>query len=563
MKLDIVIVTYNSENWMKNCINAIEKQKNIKLSDVNLIIIDNNSNDKTIDTLKQLKKDTKLGNFIIENTGENLGFGRSNNLGFNKGESDYVLFLNPDTELEEDSLYEAYKSIENSEKEFAMWEFRQKPYEHPKWYDINTGETSWSSGACFIIKRSVFKEVNGFDSKIFMYAEDVDLSWNVRLHGYKIKYVPKATVVHYCYKTAGEIKPVQYFNSIINNLNLRLKYGSKQEIRDWYTQFKAIMTRQGPFEGSRKGLLRNYIKNLKYTMYYLNWRNQKDIKEKFKDFKPIFLGFDYEGVREGAFLANNDVEEKPLVSIIIRTCGRPNILRETLNSLKNQTYKNIEIVIIEDGKNISEEMIKKEFSDLNIVYKATGEKKGRCIVGNIGLETAKGKYLNFLDDDDLFYADHVETLVKELVKHPDYKLAYSLAYESKIEVQETEPEYKYKEVSKSLPLVKKFSRITLLTRNAFPIQAVMFEKDIFLKYGGLDEELDNLEDWEMWARYAQENKFLYVPKVTSVYRVPAKQQDYDSRKELLDSYYKKAQEKIFARNVVVKPEDLLEEIKYI
>ena len=63
-------------------------------------------------------------------------------------------------------------------------------------------------------------------------------------------------------------------------------------------------------------------------------------------------------------------------------------------------------------------MIKTEFSDLNIIYKATGEKQGRCKVGNLGMELAHGKYLNFLDDDDLLFADHVETLVQALLKNP-------------------------------------------------------------------------------------------------------------------------------------------------
>ena len=108
-----------------------------------------------------------------------------------------------------------------------------------------------------------------------------------------------------------------------------------------------------------------------------------------------------------------------------------------------------------------------------------------------------------------------------------------------------------------------FSRIRLLEINLFPIQAVMFERNIYEKYGGMDEELDNLEDWEMWQRYSAENTYLYVPKTTSLYRVPAKQENYKERQEELDSYYKKAKEKINARNIVIKPEELLQEIKNI
>jgi GT2 family glycosyltransferase len=563
MKLDIIIVTYNSEKWLKNCIGSIESQKGIDLKDINLYFVDNISKDATIKELNKFKLNSKIGGFKIIDAKKNLGFGISNNLGFLEGNSEYVFFLNPDTSLEEDTLFELFKDIEDSNKNFSMWELRQKPYEHPKWYNILTGETSWSSGACFVIKREVFEKIGGFDKNIFMYAEDVDLSWKVRLYGHKIKYVPKAAIYHYCYKTAGEVKPTQYFNSIINNLNLRFKYGTLGDIKRWFIRFRQIISNPGPFRNSRSGLLKKFISNLFILPKFIFWRWNKENNKMLKNFKPIFLDFDYEGTRYGAFLPFREIKEKPLVSIIVRTCGRPNVLRETLISLRNQTYKNFEVVVVEDGKNISEKMLKEEFKDLNIIYIASEEKVGRCINGNKGLEIANGKYLNFLDDDDLFYADHIETLVNELEFSGKYKIAYSVSYETKIDVKKKEPEYIYEEVEKALVHNKPFSRITLLTRNAFPIQSVMFAKEIYIKYGGFDLSLDNLEDWELWARYAAENTFLYVPKVTSVYRVPSKIEKYSKRQEEIDSYYKIARSKILSRNVIIKPEDLLEEVKYI
>ncbi|MBP3255729.1 MAG: glycosyltransferase family 2 protein [Clostridia bacterium] len=563
MDLDIVIVTYNSKKWLEECITSIEGQKEIDLNKINLYFIDNKSKDDTISELKKYREKTKLGSFNIIENENNLGFGQANNLGFEKGKSEYVFFLNHDTKLDTDSLKNMKEAITNSSDQFVMWEFRQKPYEHPKYYDPLTGETSWASGACFIIKREIFKKINGFDKKIFMYAEDVDLSWKVRLEGYKIKYVPKATLTHYCYKEAGEIKPVQYYNSIINNLNLRYKYGKLSDVLIWTKYFGGILLRKEVFKGSKSGLIKAYFKNIFNFFHFRFWRFGNGRRKKLKKFTPKFYRYDYEIIRNGAFLTVDEIEEKPLVSILVRTCGRPNVLRENLLSLRNQTYKNIEVVIVEDGKNISEKMIKDEFPDLNIKYEATGEKKGRCYVGNRAMEIASGKYLNFLDDDDLFFADHVETLVRELNKNKEYKLAYTISYETKISVISKEPEYKYEVKGIEIAHDRPYSRVRLLTMNMFPIQAVMFEKEIFEKYGGMDVELDNLEDWEMWARFGMENKYLYIPKVTSIYRVPAKVDDYKERQEEIDSYYKKAREKILSREVVIKAADLDEEVKYM
>lgn len=564
MKFDIVIVTYNSKKWMENCINSIEKQKDFDLKDINLYVVDNGSKDGTIEYIKKRAKTTKLGKIELVITGENLGFGKANNYGFEKGNLEYVFFLNPDTELLEDTMKQIKEGIENSSKEFGMWECRQKPYEHPKIYNILTGETTWASGACFIVKREIFEQVGGFDKKIFMYAEDVDLSWNIRLHGYKIKYLPKAVVVHYCYKEAGEVKPVQYYNSIINNLNLRRKYGTLRQKLAWYKHFLNVLKGATPFRKAKRNLLKEYFKNLKYMMHFTMWRHKKENKKYFSEFKTKFVYFDYEQVRLGDFEPiETTLKEEPLVSILVRTCGRPNVLREALVSIRNQTYPNIEVVIVEDGENKSENMIKNEFSDLNIVYKATGEKKGRCKVGNIAMETATGKYLNFLDDDDLFFADHIEILVQAFQKHPEYKIAYTTSFETKIEIKQREPSYEYIEESRDIVHNKPFSRVRLLEVNTFPIQAVMFEKEIFEKYGGLDEELDNLEDWEMWQRFSAENTFLYVPKTTSLYRVPAKQKNYKERQSELNSYYKKAKEKINSRTIIVNAGELLKEIKNI
>ena len=66
--------------------------------------------------------------------------------------------------------------------------------------------------------------------------------------------------------------------------------------------------------------------------------------------------------------------ENPLVSVVIRTCGRPQVLAGALDSVRNQSYKNIETVIIEDGENISGEFIFANYPDLNIVLQYTCKK---------------------------------------------------------------------------------------------------------------------------------------------------------------------------------------------
>lgn len=234
-------------------------------------------------------------------------------------------------------------------------------------------------------------------------------------------------------------------------------------------------------------------------------------------------------------------QEKPKISIIIRTCNRPQVLRGALDSIRQQTYSNIETVVVEDGKAISNKMIQEEYSDLNILYYATGEKVGRSRAGNLGLDMATGKYCNFLDDDDMFYPEHVMTLVSALMEKNELA-AYAIAEESQI-IKKSDNPYKIREKRKIIRYRQPFNKLLLFYTNYLPIQCIMFSRSLFLENGGLNEKLDALEDWDMWIRYALKSDFIFVPEVTSMYRVPYK----SKKKAMRDHTMKKAKQEIDAK----------------
>ena len=529
MKLDLVYVSYNSSKWIDDCFASIMRS-DYNLKDIAVYVVDNASTDDTLQKLEAVKEryKEKLAGFNIIQAGCNLGFGKANNLGFSKGNAEIVCFFNIDTELCADTLSELVKDIAESDEKAGLWELRQFPYEHPKIYDPLTHETYWSSAAAFAMRRELFRKLNGFDDAIFMYAEDVDLSWRLRSLGYTLKYCPKSVIWHYSYQKAGEIKPNQYLNSVINNLLLRYRFGTMRNIIKGNLMVIKQLLKPEVFEGSRKMLFRKYLQHFGKIFHFANpvkWGKDQV-------FEATFFGFDYSAIREGAFYENHFPESNALVSVIVRTCGRPDVLRETIQSLRLQTYPNIEIVVVEDGPEVSRQMLETEFSDLNILYKASGEKVGRSRVGNMAMEMAHGKYLNFLDDDDLFYADHVEVLVASLENCRE-RAAYALAFETPVDVFSKSP-YRYK-VYEYLGVYKqKFNRILLCHHNYIPIQCIMFEKTLFEEFGGLDESLDALEDWDLWVRYAMHTDFYCVEKTTSIYRVPYNHSVNEVRQGALD-----------------------------
>lgn len=541
MKIDIVFVTYNSSKWIDKCLNSI-LQSDYKLKNVSLLFCDNNSSDDTVDKLKQFKQingnEFNLINIIQSN--KNYGFGIGNNKAYKTGNGDYVFFFNIDTEMFPDTLSKLEEEISKSSNEVGAWELRQSPYEHPKYYDPITQYVSWASGACLVVRRDVLNKINGFDRMLFMYSEDVEISWHIRRIGYKIKYLYNVNIMHYSYETPYAFKQTQYIYGIINNLYLRYKYGTfKNMVRGNINCIKHIFKKKLTGTVSKeeetaiqKKLFKEYIKVQFKGLFYAIPSNI--VRRNPKDFKATFDGFDYEVAKFGPFyIIDNLPIDGPLVSIIVRTCGRPNYLRETLLSIKKQFYKNIEVVIVEDGPNISESMVKNEFGDMNIIYYAFGKNHGRSKAGNKGLELANGKYCNFLDDDDLFYPDHVQVLVHELETRND-KICYTSAFTT---VQNITNKEKYQYDIKYITKLHygNYSLLNILKNNITPIQSVMFEKSVYEKCGGFDESIEALEDWDLWIRFALKFGLKYIDKTTSLYRVPYKEHVNVQRQQFLNS----------------------------
>lgn len=125
---------------------------------------------------------------------ENLGHGGGHNRLAPLTSSDLILVLNPDAMLGPDAVSRLVATVDG---DVGAADGRQLPLEHPKDYDPVTGDESWASGACLMTQRAVFEEVGGFDHEtFFMYCDDVDYSWRVRLAGHRVVYQPAARVFH-------------------------------------------------------------------------------------------------------------------------------------------------------------------------------------------------------------------------------------------------------------------------------------------------------------------------------------------------------------------------------
>jgi len=540
-EIDVSVVSYNSARWIQPFFASL-LALDYPLTRIHLHFVDHGSSDDTVSQLREMLARSAASfasGQVIEQS--NHGFGAGHDRAIQEGSAPYCLVTNLDLEFAPDALRQAVLvALNDTSESVASWEFRQAPFEHPKHYDPVTLETNWSSHACVLIRRSAYAKVGGYDKAIFMYAEDVELSYRFRSYGYALKYLPKARVLHHTYDAAGQVKPLQFAGSTIGNIYIRIRYGKTADRRAAVLLYATLLARPTPFPGAKRMLLKNAIGLLTKTPHFLSGKGDQPA------YFPL-RGFDYEMTRDGAFWntqSDQAYDTYPLVTVITRTYkGRSMFLEQAMQTVFNQTYPAIELLVIEDGGSSQQELVKslakRAPNNVNVRFFANA-KLGRSAAGNVGLAQSKGQYLMFLDDDDLLLSDHVETLMATLMRDTSLAAAYALAMEVLTDVEPSMERYVEDSFHTPGLFRQEWDYNVLLDHNFIPIQAILFKRDLYSLRGGFDMSLDQLEDWNLWLRYGYGNQFAYVAKTTSLFRSPAKPEVRSARHLLLHEAYNTA-----------------------
>ncbi|MHB1486846.1 MAG: glycosyltransferase [Acidimicrobiales bacterium] len=145
--------------------------------------------------LSEMAGEAGLGELSYEFLGANRGSAGGSNALAERGTEEYILVLNPDTYPSPRLL--ARMLARFRDPSIGAVDARQIPLEHPKEFDPATGDTSWVSGSCLMVRRDVYVSVGGFDEEnFFLYCDDVDFSWRVRLSGLRTVHAADAVVFH-------------------------------------------------------------------------------------------------------------------------------------------------------------------------------------------------------------------------------------------------------------------------------------------------------------------------------------------------------------------------------
>lgn len=203
----------------------------------------------------------------------------------------------------------------------------------------------------------------------------------------------------------------------------------------------------------------------------------------------------------------------PMVSVVIPTYNRTDTLKIALESVQAQTFRDFEIVVVSDcGSNSLEKLIQDLNTHQNITYVRHGTNRGLGAARNTGVGATRGKYIAYLDDDDFFYPDHLETLV-EYLERTGEKAAYTDAHR----VWQHKVDGVYVERNRDEPYRMDFDYDLILVHNFVPVLCFLHARECLREVGGFDESLSTHEDWDLWIRLSRKYRMHRIPKLTSAF----------------------------------------------
>lgn len=199
--INIQIILYFCSDHLPKLLSSI-KNLDVKDQKVCFFLVDQSENENEYNkVLKECKNFKEINGISLKLSKQrNYGFGKGHNEIYRKNKKvykDFFIILNPDSILHSDLIINISQYLDNlKDSRWGLLELTQFPSEHPKYFNPETLETNWASGAGTIINCNAFKELGMFDENIFMYGEDVDLSIRMRMANYKVLTLPNAKFTH-------------------------------------------------------------------------------------------------------------------------------------------------------------------------------------------------------------------------------------------------------------------------------------------------------------------------------------------------------------------------------
>ena len=461
--ITIIIPVFNALAYTKTCLENVYKYQGTY--DFEVIIVNNGSTDGTKEWLEQSKK--QFTNLNVYNLEKNKGFGPAVNIGIQKSISDYVMILNNDT------------------------------IPSPNWIEglILAFEKDSSLGIVSPVTNYVGEGLQVNSDSRNISPDDIEEFANKIANRNEIIYEPNR-LVFFC---------AMIRRTVIDLIGLL----DESYIRGNFEDDDYCL--RARYAGYRLGIAQNSF------VYHHGSKTFKENKFNYiENFENNRKKFYLKAGRLSSFTPmSKDVRKEhrePDISVIVRTVNRPNPLLSALNSLVNQSLQSFEVILVNDGGPEIESIINLYEQRLTINYIHNRTSKGRTAALNVGLSASKGEWISYLDDDDIYYPWHLESMISAS-KASDSSFFYGMFNKVLLD-----PNLNYAPIEIIGVPCFNYSRRSLLIGNAIPINCWFHKKAIVDELGGFDEGFDILEDYEFILKVGEKYPFELVKKVICEYR---------------------------------------------
>ena len=199
----------------------------------------------------------------------------------------------------------------------------------------------------------------------------------------------------------------------------------------------------------------------------------------------------------------------PLVSVIMPVFNRETLISRAIKSVLDQTYNNIELFVIDDGSSDGTRLVCEGFVGDSRFHYFFQENSGQSAARNLGIKKSRGEFIAFLDSDNYWSLNKIESQISFFYNNPNFDILYS----DIIPIDEHGNRLQRK-------TFKKFSgRIlnNLLCYNFVTNNTALVRRKCFDELGGFDESLRCAEDYDLWLRFAVRYRFLHHPEAVTYY----------------------------------------------
>lgn len=316
------------------------------------------------------------------------------------------------------------------------------------------------------------------------------------------------------------------------------EYTDWLQIKEYYNWVRFVVLRiEYGYEDERIAEIKELIKNGRVSRDAIRKISAVSLKDTYKVYEQLL----------------KEEWEEPLVSVIIPVHNAEDVIENTLDSVLNQSYQNMEVIIVDDASTDSsrEKIEAYEDSRLKKIFLETNHHV--CYSGNIGFENATGKYIALIGHDDCWRADKLEKQISFLEEHPSYGLTLTWVniIDENGENKNVENDIFYKTFRNDNFKKEYWNRRLIVKGNSFCAPSACIRSDILKRTGIYRYALVQLQDYDLWLRILRETEVYTIQEKLTYYRrftqagknvsdmnEKAKARDYHEKQWIQETYVK-------------------------